>query len=323
MTTHIRNTQWLDQNGERSYPLAIDATSQDITGSFELPDDFLVAMRLAVHAGLAVDPAKFYIKSLINDPSGFGITIGYDDGSADGVNVATCNISRSAYSKYQRFGLVGIGDFIDANGWLQLGVLDSIDLQPPGQFAFTLAGSRLETDVVQPMIRGISGVRVQNGSTLSPLITGDLIIQAGRNQRITPIIVEGEDTVLVFDSISGEGLNADCVCDDDVENAPAIRMINGVGPTSDGRFTFLGDDCIEFTGIENGLQVRDLCSNPCCGCTELVTVTAQMQTNQRVIITLENYIQRLGVQVDSFHTNVLGSRLGDRGCGDPSTAVQY
>ena len=40
------NLEFLNHNAQRSYPLTADATKQDLTGSFVIPDDFLVGLDL-------------------------------------------------------------------------------------------------------------------------------------------------------------------------------------------------------------------------------------------------------------------------------------
>lgn len=316
MTIGLRNLEWANHNSQRNYPLVIEATRTDVTSSFALPNDFITGLYLSVHFGLNVDPAKFYLRSLGNFASGFGMVIAYDSGAGP-VNVATANIARAAFSPGQSYRLTGIGDFFDATGHVQLGSLSNIDEQPAGQFSFDFAATRLETDVVRPMVRGISSFRVQSGSALSDPISGDLVLVAGTNMRITVVQQADQDPRIVFDAIEGEGLNEICVCDDDPELAPPIRRINGVPPTTDGDFTLLGSDCLEVRPMTNGLQLVDTCSVPCCGCTELEIVTAQLEQFLRQATTLENFLVRLEAVVEGMNQSVLGSRLNDRTCVEP------
>ena len=55
MPIGIWNLEWLNHNSQRSYPLAEDATKTDITGTFTLPDDFILGLYFPIHAGLDVD----------------------------------------------------------------------------------------------------------------------------------------------------------------------------------------------------------------------------------------------------------------------------
>lgn len=312
MPITIRNLEWGDHNTERAFPLTVEATKQDTSGTFTLPDDFLVDLRLAVGIGSNWEPHKFFLKSLGNYSTGFSLSIGYDDGSSSGLLVASASIARSAYQPYEYYRLSGLGDFIDAHGFVQLGKLDGIDQQPGGQFQFDPAGGALETDTIQPQIRTLQSLTVVNGTTASEKLYGDIELVAGRNMRITVVNVGGVNQI-VFDAIEGEGLNEECVCEGDPEAVP-ITTINGVPGTSDGDFTLLGNNCLEIEPITNGLRLKDVCSEPCCGCEELETVTAQLEQFYKQATTLDNFLAELLARTSQMDQLVLGSRLNDRGC---------
>ena len=312
MTIHIRNLEWGDHNSERSYPLTVESTKSDLTGSFELPDDFITGLTLAVGVGVNWLPNRFYLKSVGNYATGFGIVIGYDDDSSAGLTVATANIARGAYSPYEYYRLTGVGNFLDAAGTVQLGKISSIDLQPGGQFEFDRDGGQLETDTINPQIRTIQSLSVVNGTDISDKIYGDVELVAGRNMRITAVVI-GDTTQIVFDAIEGEGLNEACVCEGDPTALP-IRTINGIPGTSDGDFTLIGNTCLVFDPITNGLRISDVCSEPCCGCEELEIVTSQLEQFGRQATTLENFLVDLEARVTQMDQIVLGSRLNDRGC---------
>jgi hypothetical protein len=307
------NMQWVDHNEGRRYPFTVESTLADVTDTLVIPNEFIVGLYLSVHYGLNVDPAKFFLSSLGNFATGFGIVVSYNADSGP-VPVATANISRAAYSPGQSYRLTGLGDFLDATGVIQLGSLDNIDQQPSGLFSFAFEAARLETDAVRPMIRGISSLRIQSGASLSDRLYGDIVLVAGENMRLTIVQEEDEDPQIVFDAIEGEGLNENCVCEDDPTQFPPIRTINGIPPTANGEFTLLGSSCLEVTELTNGLQLVDTCSEPCCGCTELETITAQLEQFNRQATTLENFLNSLESRVTTMDSVVLGSRIGDRSC---------
>lgn len=313
MATRNWNLEWLNHNANRDYPLTNDAAGYDVSNEFRLPRDFVVSMYLSIGAAQNVDPARFAIKTIGVYATGFNVVIGYYSGS-ELITVASALIPRDGHVKNTAYRLGGVGDFVDTDGWLVVNQFDNIDLQPPGQWQFSLEGGRLELDVIRPQIRGVSSIRVQNGQELSDPIVGDIIVRAGRNQRITPVLVSGQDPVLVWDAIEGEGLNEECVCDGDVTKGPCIRTMNKIPPTTDGDFTLLGNDCAEFNPIENGLVLKDVCAQPCCGCPELEAVTAALEEFGRQATTLENFLVSLEARVTQMDQVVLGSRLGDRGC---------
>lgn len=311
MPTSTFNLEWLDHNTERAYPLAIEATRQDATGSFTLPDDTIVSLYLSVHAGMDVQPGRFFLRSINNLPSGLAIVIAYNSSSGV-IDVASGLVARAAYQKYQAYSLGGIGDFADARGHFVLGDLANLDNQPAGEFEFEFEGGRLEADCIRPMIRGVTGLRVSSGGDLSEPIYGNIVLQAGNNIRLTPLNDGGQDGTIVIDAIEGEGLTQTCVCADTIGDP--IRTIAGVGPDSNGNINLLGDGCLKITGLNGGIQLSDECSAPCCGCEELEIVTQAAEQFGDKATTLEGFINQLAASVNQMDQVVLGSRLGDRGC---------
>jgi hypothetical protein len=309
------NLEWLNHNSQRAYPLGDEATGNDTSGSFQLPEDFIVALYIPVHAGLDVDPARFFLKSLGVFATGFGITIGYQPSAGSAVDVATALINRDGHTRNDDYSLGGVGDFNDTEGRIAIGKFDSIDEQPQGLFTFDFDESRLDVDVARPQIRGVQSITVQNGGEISQRLYGDIVLVAGINMRLTPIVVSGEDPQIVFDAIEGEGLTEECVCEDG-SDAPCIRTINGIPPTAAGDFTVLGDECLEVQDIQNGIRLVDLCSQPCCGCVELERITEDLEQFGNQATTLANFIVRLEASVVSFENLVLGSVLKDQSCCD-------
>lgn len=299
------NLDWLSHNSQRRYPLASDATAEDVTGDFALPDDFIVELYVPVHAGLDVQPGRFFISAIGVYAAGYSVIVGYDDGTTT-YPVASAVIARATHVKNTVYALGGLGDFADTVGRVVIGSLGNIDKQPPGLWNFDLAGGRLETDCIRPILRGISGVRVRNGSSLSEAVSGDLVLEAGTNQRIDVIQEEGEDPVIRFNAIEGAGLNELCGCLDDGDSPP-IRTIDGVPPTASGDFTFLGSDCLQIETVDNGLRLVDRCSQPCCGDDELIAITQALEALRVQAATVEQFLNSLESRVAQMDLAVLGS----------------
>lgn len=304
------NLQWLNHNSQRSYPLTERATKTDTTGTVRLPDSFLVALYLPIHSGLAFAPNRFFIKSLLVAPTGFNITVGYDNNGTV-VDVAAANIVRSNYQPNRSYALGGLDDFDDCVGRVVLGALDEIDQMPPGLYEFTFAAGELEPDTIRPMLRAVTRLRVSNNGETSAPIYGDVTLVAGNNVRITAVSFATE-TEIIFDAISGTNLNEECYCETP-EIGACIRCINGVCST-DGNFILAPDDCIQITPMSNGLKFSDTCAQPCCGCTELDAIVTQINRFGDGVTTLQNFITRLGSEVTQMSLVVLGSQLGDSGC---------
>lgn len=306
------NLQWLNHNSQRAYPFAADSSLQDKTGTLRLPDSFVLAMQLPIHAGLAVVPEKFFLKTLGLYATGYSLVFAYDDG-ANYPSVAGVTVARSAHAENQSYAVSGIGDYDDTAGTIVIGDTTEIDQQPAGLYEFLPADAYLDTDAIRPMIRGISSLTVVNGSERSPRITDDVELVAGRNFRILANIISGQAPEIVFNAISGEGLNEVCECEDDDEG-PAMRFINGIPPLPDGNFRMVGDQCVRIDPSTNGLEFSDICSAPCCGSEELDAVRRQLDRLTDGAATVQTFVRNLSAEVTQMSQTVLGSKLSDQGC---------
>ena len=312
MSGLLWNLQWLNHNSQRSYPLTERATKVDITDTIKIPDSFIVSLYFPIHAGLAVETDKFFIKRLLISPIGITVGIGYaaDDGA---VLVAAVAIATALHTPNTTYALGGIDDFADSVGQIVIGKLDEINTLPSGLYEFTLEGGALETDAIRPMIRGISGIRVVNGTEVSDLVYGDVELVAGTNMRIDIGSGDADTTPkIVFNAISGLNLNETCVCNTG-KPGECIRCINGIC-SGDGNYSINGGDCIKVTAGASELLIEDTCAKPCCGCPELDALKAQITRFGDGSTTLTNFISRLSAEVTQMSLTVLGSRLGDAGC---------
>ena len=307
----ISNIEWLNANSQRAYPLTLDASKKDITGSFTLPDDLLVDFIMSVHMAPTIYPGHFHVSGLNIFNRGITILFGYD-----GVDIASINIPFATHTLNTAYYFQGTGDFYDAYGHAIIGSVENTQAGAVGAFTFDLAGGQLQPGVIRPDIRGITSLTLTNGDDTSDPIYGDVVFVAGTNMRLTPITtVEG--TQIRFDAINGEGLTADCECDN-ITDAPPIRTINGIPPDpTTGNFVLTGSECIDIQAATNGLELEDKCSEPCCGCKELELLTTQLQGMATQLTTLENFAARLMGNFEQFNLNVLASRLSNIPC-EPS-----
>jgi hypothetical protein len=289
-----------------------EAEGVDISAAFTIPQDFLVELDLPIHAGFDVDPAKFYVKNIGAYATGFSIVVGYESDSGP-IDVATALIPAVTHERNTQYALGGIGDFSDTVGKVVIGRLEAIQEQPAGFFEFDIDNTRLEPDAIRPNIRGVSSLLVNSDNDQSQRLTGDIELQPGTNMQIVPVIVEGQDPILIFSALEGEGLAEECVCDDDFESPP-IKRINGIPPTAAGDFTILGNACLEVNEIANGVMLDDVCSEPCCGCEELEAITRDLEQFGSKATTLENFLVRLETEVSQMNMVVLGATLRDEGC---------
>lgn len=304
------NLQWLNHNSQRSYPLTEKATKTDTLTTIRLPDSFILALYFPVHAGLDVAPDRFFLKNLLITPTGYNVSVGYDDNGTV-YEVAAVNIAKSVHVPNRTYALAGFDSFADCVGQIVIGKLDEVEKLPPGLYTFAYADGALESDTIRPMIRGVSSLRVQNGAELSERLYGDITLIAGTNMRLgVNSGIDGPE--VVFNAISGENLNVDCICQVP-DTGECIRCINGVC-SDDGTFTFASGPCIEITPTNNGIVITDTCAQPCCGCAELDALNGQIDRFSDGVNTLQNFVTRLSSEVTQMSLVVLGSRLGDSGC---------
>ena len=304
-----RDLEFVDHNSERAYPLASDATGADASGTFVLPKDFLVGLRLPINWRMNVSPQKFFLRSVLLRDAGCSLTFAYN-GISGAVDVASVNIPLATASRYAQYTLSGLGDYSDSRGFVIISSVENLKKQPAGSFTFNFADARLEPDVIVPAIRNLSGLRVFSAGVESSLLTGVGRLTAGSNIRLTAeALGEGEHRV-VISAISGEGLTEECVCYDDGD---PVTSVNGIPPTNGG-IALLGNNCFEVSAGEAAVIVKNLCSQPCCGPEDLVKLTEVAESLWSKSTTLENFLVTLEARSTATDMIFLGSRLGDRTC---------
>jgi hypothetical protein len=292
---------WLNQNSLRAYPLSEESTRRDSSDSYTLPDNFLVDMVLPINAALNYDPSSFYVSKVTVFGIGVTIEVSYWTGSAAAL-VGRVTVDLDTFEHNSTYQLDGQEDFDGVVGKIVVGTLDTL-LQQAGAFEFELAGGRIESSVIVPDIRGVTGIRVIDGEDLGELIQGDIAFEPGDNMRITVSDFDGT-TVLTFSAIDGEGTIADCVCEGQEDLGDPIRTINGVLPDSLGNINLLGDDCLEITpkADEFAVQLTDKCSKPCCGCPELQVLVDDQKRLRDQVQTMENLYAKLEANIDVMQT---------------------
>lgn len=303
MAQGVINVGWLNQNSVRAYPLSEEASRRDKTDSYSLPDNFLVDMVLPVNATLDYNVSSFYLSKLTIFGVGVTLEISYWTGSvASLVGIVTIDVN--TFDPNKTYYLEGQDDFDGVVGKIVIGTLDTI-FERAGVFEFELAGGRIESSVIVPDIRGITGMRVLDGSDIGELFQGDIAFEPGANMRFT-VSDFGGVTVLTLSAINGEGTIADCECQGQAELSDPIRTINQVPPDGLGNINLLGDDCLQVTpqATDNQLAIADECSKPCCGCPELDTLVEDQKRVRDQVQTLVNLTSRLEANIAVLQTIV-------------------
>lgn len=306
------NLEFLNHNSQRNYPLALSASRQDLTASLQIPNDFLVSADIAIHPTIGMETTNFFIRQLGIHSSGIQVTVAYDN-SGSPIDVATAAIPRNS-DLYSTHLLSGVTGFESVVGSLVIGKLDAIYAQPAGLFIFDIAGARFESNIVRPMIRGVSALRISNAAgTTSRDFYGIIELVAGSNIQLSSSQA-GSVSQIVISAISGEGTIESCVCEGEAAALPCIKTINGVAADPQGNVTLQGDNCITVTPTTGGLKLTDSCCQPCCGCEELEAITRDLERFNQQRTTFETYVNQLSAEIGRMRTSTLGSRLGDRRC---------
>lgn len=305
------NIEWLNRCSQTSYPLTDWCSKQDQTATIAVPDSFLVGLHFSVHAGLNVSPERFFLFSLGIFGTGYSLGLGYYTEDNKRLLVASVNIAKGLHEENQSYALLGLGDYDDSVGRVVIGKLDEIEQLPTGLYQFDYDDASIEVDCIRPMIRGITSITVVNGQDRSPPLYGHIELTAGTNFRLR--YSGGTIPEIIFDAISGEGLNETCVCEEE-DDGPCISKINGIPPYPDGNFKLVGDNCLELEPIDYGLKIVDRCSSPCCDCQELDALTQQIERFADGVMTLQNFSSRLGAEVTNMNSVILASKLSASSC---------
>lgn len=279
------SVDWLNQNSQRNYPLADDATRTDTSNSFTLTSDLLLDFVFPVQNTSAVDPGKFHVHTVQAYAGGVSIAFGYD-----GEVAASVSIPRT-HEYGQSYYVNGTADFADSTGVVAIGNISEL---AAGRFSFDLAGGAITPASIRPSLRGVSAVRVIQGAEESGLYTGDIELTAGRNVQF--FVSETEDGYrLRIDALPDSQLGSGCECSTLAPKGDPIHTINGVLPIANNIDLVAGNDCLEIIPHPGRgyIELVNRCAESCCGCDELEVVVNDLRQMTNQINTLSNFASRL------------------------------
>jgi hypothetical protein len=284
---------------------------QDTSRGFQLPDDFIVDLRLTVPWFSGAQPSLFHILKVSAFSQGVIVEVGYN-GLPVAISEAIPVVDPPELNR--SFLLNGQGDFPEALGSIVIGRLDNLLNVPPGQITFDVPNGRLETTCITMGLKGVSSIRVKNGQDLGPPLTGNVILEAGINFALFTIPLENS---IMFNALNGEGLQPDCDCDGIIDVGPPIRTINAIPPDSAGNFTLVPGTCIEINPGTNSLELVETCATPCCGCEELQILADDIELMKQDLRTLENLTSVLEGNITTLSDSFIGSIINPSSCPDP------
>ena len=290
--------EWLNENAYRAFPLKEDtpriATSDD---SVTLPNYVFVDFVLTM-AGAA--DVRVYLHDVAQVAGFLSCTFVDDDGNT----VTTLAVDANVHTPNQGYALIGQGVYEDARGRAVLGNLATLrtDL-PDGKYTFE---AELESGTVRPALRGVRSLQLGSGDTLSERITGHVKLLEGTNIRLTYLPAYN---MIRIDAIQGAGLNEqDCDCADQYSLPSPIRRVNGINIED---LQIVGDGkCLEVVTSGSKIQLRDTCSQPCCGCPELEFITTNLELLQSTLSRVEALATMLQERYQEFIEAILASTRG-------------
>lgn len=309
-TEGIRNLEWLDRGSDSRYPLQSGATAKDLTGVFELPNDFLASLYLAIPADLDIKLQTVRIGQVIHTTSQivlrfFAEIAGQDRQFAE-ANIGVLQSQTQIKSIGYALQLIrGIDNFESITGHLAVARM-SIANQPVGLYEFDYDGAGLDIDTIRPNIRFVSAIDVETAAGGFARIVGPLRLRAGLNSRLR-VVHENGEPVVYFDALDGSQLNERLECE--VGATPPIRFINGIPGDAARNVTISPGRCVETGVFSSTLGFRNACSEPCASCEEAELLRDTIDPLADQIPTLVNFIARLEAAIDAQNQAIALSQM--------------
>lgn len=281
------NSEFLNHNSLRSYPLSEKATKTPADGSdFRIPNDFFVGAKIVTTASPAeVKVDEFYISKITVYSQGANVTISYA-----GNEVATCSLANNE-EIYPTFALTGVGEFASQyhiTGHITLGSFETLK-NWPGSYSFDLSGGRLDPDVINYSVALITPLVISVGESGSEVpITSMSVIDhvrftAGKGIKVTEQVDSSGRAVFKISKEMGAG-----------DGTTYIRTINAIAPDESGNFQIESlTGCLSVDAVDNGITLSETCTDPCCGCEELETIDQQIVELQQANVDIQMYQQKL------------------------------
>jgi len=294
---NVLNTEWLNSNSQRNFPFREnESLIPDNNTEFRLPNyifvDFVISMPADINT-------RVYLASML--VVGEFVTFMFMDNANN--LIASLAIQHTQHTTYQSYNITGTTSlYDDVRGKIILGDLSKFrDDVMDGTYSFTLETAEFEPCIVRPDLRGVRTITLTDGTVDSEPISGRVKLIAGSNAQL---VYDAVHNAIIFNALSpiDGSYNQPCDCNDYLI-PPAIRTINGI-PIEDVEFTGDGK-CVEVTKEGNKLIIKNTCSTPCCGCTELEFIKTNTDLVTSNITKLENYYARLNERLDQFITNAL------------------
>jgi hypothetical protein len=291
-----RNLSWNQFNEARRFPLLHGCTPVSVDGHFMIPDDLFTGLYIS-HSIVdrLSDPVKFYIKKFTYFRTGFTIEIYYDDAAS--TKLAEVTIDLATEPKPQVATLLGF-DNAFLYGYVVLGQFGSLEQQPAGEWEFAPAATTLDPFCLRPVARELSVLYVRNDNKTIGPFTGEITLVAG--ERINLEVKTVSDLFNCLENpVSNTGTEVTIHAQEVAEDFTGLRTINGVKPDIRGNIDFIGKQCMKITPLgASTIQFEDICSQPCCSCTELAPIETAIADLKTSILEMKSRISTLETHLE-------------------------
>ena len=289
------NTEFLNSNSLRAYPIREDASRTASNVSAVLPNYVLVDFIMTI-AGPG--DVRMYVSQV--SVVGTFMTMTFSDGN--NVLVTAVTVDMTAHQPNQGYNLIGQGIYEDCRGRVAFGDLSALrtDLVD-GAYMFAIDATELEPTTVRPALRGLRSLQIGLNDTTSSRIFGHVKLLAGTNIRLTYLSAYN---AIRIDAIDGAGFNEACPCDEATLNTPnCVERITGIALAD---VIIIGDGkCVDVQTSGKTITIADKCSEPCCGCRELEFLSSRLSSVEQMLSRVETFANTLQEQIMRFISSAL------------------
>ena len=322
--------EWLNSNMHRNYPL-VDSMVVESTSNIFLPSSFLVDLQLVVPYVEGLDPARFFISSIVRNATSFQVTIGYMTAPLDGRARQGFDCAVSAAIPAD---LVLVDGYDDNDHVIPISAITTAATNTSGSYQYGIPEAYAAMRGMRGLLYIGTCADMSNISALDFLYENSAIMQtcvfvesksesleslrlvdtygtdAKFTDDVTLILRDGIKTIINGSTVTLQ-MDPDYINDklNDLLGSAigsAIKTINGLGPDATGNFRIDGLDCTNIEASGNGIGISNPCAQPCCDqggadTAEISTALADLTAAKDV---LNNYYSDLATKV-----NLLQARL--------------
>lgn len=284
----MQNTEWLNRNALRAYPIQENmgrapSINKVPVNDLQLPNALLLDFNMCVPGD---GTERVWLSRLVFAGNVLSLTFSEIAGGTV-IATATADVSGYPASAYITLSLLAAYGHDGVTGRVVIGNLASIrETWADGVYEFSSDQTEMEFCLIRTVAAQLSGVRVVANGNTSPLLTGTIKLVAGENIKL---VYRESDNAIVINAVPGEGYFENCGPCPVSDNI--VRTINGI-PLQDVKLV-AGNPCMNIETSGDTITFTDLCSTPCCGCSELEAATTKLTEFDALTSDIQTYRNNL------------------------------